>query len=109
MHARPSHGASHGIPAGPFILLAALVCLVPDAALAHLRGGAPGGGFQSGFTHPIVGTDHLLAMLAVGIWGAQMGGRTVWTLPVTFPLIMTAGAILSMSGFELPLVELGKL
>ncbi|MEM7748364.1 MAG: HupE/UreJ family protein [Pseudomonadota bacterium] len=82
------------------------VALIPEVASAHYVGGVLGG-FQSGFTHPIVGTDHLLAMLAVGIWGAQMGGRSVWTLPVTFPLIMAAGGVLGMSGITLPHVELG--
>lgn len=86
--------------------LVALVSLVPNSVLAHPESGALGG-FQSGFTHPIIGIDHLLAMLAVGIWGAQMGGRNVWTLPVTFPLIMAAGGIYGMSGLALPQVELG--
>jgi len=89
-----------------FLVIFASASLAPASASAHLDGGALGG-FQSGFTHPIVGIDHLLAMLAVGIWGAQMGGRNVWTLPVTFPLIMAAGGIVGMSGFALPQVELG--
>lgn len=88
------------------VLVGVVACFVPETALAHVGGGALGG-FQSGFTHPIIGLDHLLAMLAVGIWGAQMGGRNVWTLPVTFPLIMAAGGILGMSGVVLPNVELG--
>ncbi|MEM9107157.1 MAG: HupE/UreJ family protein [Pseudomonadota bacterium] len=89
-------------------LLIASICvfIVPESASAHVEGGALGG-FRSGFTHPIIGLDHLLAMLAVGIWGAQMGGRNVWTLPVTFPLIMAAGGILGMSGVALPNAELG--
>jgi urease accessory protein len=70
-------------------------------------GGGAVGGFQSGLAHPIFGPDHLLAMLAVGIWGAQMGGRRIWTLPVTFPLIMALGGLLGMSGFFLPHVEMG--
>ena len=65
------------------------------------------GGFASGFGHPLFGFDHLLAMLAVGIWGAQMGGRRVWTLPMTFPLIMALGGIAGMAGLYLPEVELG--
>ncbi len=88
------------------LVILALVCVSPEFAFAHIEGGALGG-FQSGFTHPIIGIDHLLAMLAVGIWGAQIGGRNVWTLPVTFPLIMAAGGIFGMSGFALPHVELG--
>lgn len=88
------------------LAIAACVSIAPDSASAHLESGALGG-FQSGFTHPIIGIDHLLAMLAVGIWGAQMGGRSVWALPVTFPLIMAAGGILGMSGIMLPYVESG--
>ncbi|WP_419913696.1 HupE/UreJ family protein [Hoeflea sp.] len=88
------------------LIVCALTCLAPVSAYAHFEGGTLGG-FQSGFAHPIIGADHLLAMLAVGIWGAQMGGRSVWTLPVTFPLIMAAGGIFGMSGLPLPNVELG--
>jgi urease accessory protein len=65
------------------------------------------GGFVSGFKHPILGLDHLLAMLAVGIWGAQMGGRSVWTLPVTFPLVMAVGGFLGAAGVPFPFVEPG--
>lgn len=76
-------------------LLAAGVFASPAAA--HDLGG-PMGGFGSGFGHPLAGFDHFLAMLAVGLWGAQMGGRSVWTLPATFPLIMCIGGILGMFG-----------
>ena len=75
-------------------------------AEAHIVAGDLGG-FSSGFRHPLFGLDHLLAMLAVGIWGAQMGGRRVWTLPVTFPLVMACGGIAGMAGLYLPDVELG--
>ncbi|RIY00305.1 urease accessory protein [Aureimonas flava] len=74
-------------------------------AAAHIVGQA--GGFSSGIAHPLTGPDHFLAMLAVGIWGAQMGGRAVWTLPVTFPLIMTLGGIAGMMGLPMPSIELG--
>jgi urease accessory protein len=83
-----------------------VAALTGTLAEAH-TGTGPIGGFESGFTHPIFGFDHLLAMLAVGIWGAQMGGRSVWTLPATFPVIMAFGGLLGMSGFSLPHVELG--
>lgn len=87
-------------------LLAAGFALVPPAAQAHiLHEGA--GGFGSGFTHPLTGIDHFLAMFAVGLWGAQMGGRQVWTLPVAFPLIMVGGGILGILGVDLPGVEVG--
>ncbi len=78
----------------------------PDSAAAHIIEGAQGG-FGSGFEHPLSGPDHFLAMFAVGLWGAQMGGRPVWTLPVTFPLIMVAGGIAGMLGLQLPGIEIG--
>lgn len=53
-------------------------------------------GFGSGFSHPILGLDHFLAMFGVGIWGAQMGGRSIWSLPLSFPIIMCVGAIISI-------------
>lgn len=65
------------------------------------------GGFVSGFKHPLTGLDHFLAMLSVGLWGAQIGGRSVWTLPVTFPLIMVVGGILGILGVYIPSVEVG--
>jgi urease accessory protein len=80
-----------GLPA----LLLALLSALP--AQAHVMDG-PLGGFGSGFGHPLAGFDHLLAMLAVGLWGAQMGGRSVWTLPATFPMIMCVGGIIGMTG-----------
>jgi urease accessory protein len=54
-------------------------------------------GFGSGFSHPILGIDHFLVMLGIGVWGAQMGGRRMWSLPISFPLIMCIGAIISIS------------
>lgn len=71
--------------------------LFASSAHAHVMDG-PLGGFGSGFGHPLAGFDHLLAMLAVGLWGAQMGGRSVWTLPATFPLIMCVGGVFGMLG-----------
>ncbi|WP_147180160.1 MULTISPECIES: HupE/UreJ family protein [Alphaproteobacteria] len=69
----------------------------PSTAFAHDLGGVMGG-FGSGFGHPLAGFDHFLAMLAVGLWGAQMGGRAVWSLPATFPLIMCIGGVAGMLG-----------
>jgi urease accessory protein len=76
----------------------------PLVAHAHTAGQVSSG-FGSGFTHPLFGLDHLLAMLAVGVWGAQRGGRSVWTLPVVFPLIMALGGVLGVLGLGLPHVE----
>ena len=84
-------------------LLAYVASAVP--AYAH-TGTGPLDGFLSGFLHPIFGVDHLLAMLAVGIWGAQMGGRAVWTLPVVFPTIMTIGGVIGILGIPVPRVEI---
>jgi urease accessory protein len=86
-------------------LLSALLLIV-DPASAHTGAGVTGG-FTSGFQHPLFGLDHLLAMLAVGIWGAQMGGRQVWVLPVAFPLVMAVGGVLGIAGFHLSHVEVG--
>ncbi len=79
---------------------------LPETAAAHITQGAQGG-FGSGFEHPLTGPDHFLAMFAVGLWGAQMGGRQVWTLPVAFPLIMVVGGIAGMAGLPMPAVEIG--
>jgi len=87
-------------------LLALGFAALPQPALAHVVAG-PIGGFEGGFTHPLTGLDHFLAMFAVGVWGAQMGGRSVWVLPVTFPLVMTIGGVAGMAGLALPYVEIG--
>lgn len=66
-----------------------------------------GRGFTSGFMHPLLGLDHVLAMLAVGIWGAQLGRPAIWLLPVTFPLVMAFGGVLGVLGVPFPGVEVG--
>lgn len=91
---RRSRIGSHGISFLSVILVAAAL---PAEASAHALGGVMGG-FGSGFGHPLAGFDHFLAMLAVGLWGAQMGGRSVWALPATFPLIMCVGGFAGMLG-----------
>jgi urease accessory protein len=78
--------------------------LAPAPAHAHTGGTLDG--LLSGFQHPFLGPDHLLAMFAVGVWGAQIGGRALWELPVVFPLIMSVGAMLALTGVPLPHVEL---
>ena len=86
------------------IVSVALAQLAATPAQAHTGGTL--GGFVSGFFHPVLGPDHLLAMFAVGIWGAQIGGRSIWELPVVFPLIMAAGGVLGIAGVPLPHVEI---
>lgn len=73
---------------------------------AHTESGL-GGGFVSGFQHPFQGGDHLLAMVAVGIWGAVLGAPLMWLLPVAFPLMMVAGAVGALAGVSIPGVEAG--
>ena len=83
------------------------VVFIPSLAHAHMIYGDNTGGFFYGFIHPLTGIDHFLAMFSVGLWGAQIGGRSVWTLPVVFPLIMVIGGILGILGINLPLIEIG--
>jgi urease accessory protein len=93
----------HRLPAG---LALALIALLPSTASAHTQAGAVGA-FTSGFTHPLTGLDHLVAMVAVGLWGAFLGGRALWMLPVTFPVVMALGGALGVLGVPLPAVETG--
>jgi urease accessory protein len=76
-------------------------------ALAHTGIGAHGHGFAAGFAHPLMGLDHMLAMLGIGIWAAQLGGRATWLVPGAFVAVMMGGAALALSGVALPMVELG--
>ena len=84
-------------------LLLALVLPMPIAA--HEGGSAAG--LLSGLYHPISGLDHVLAMVAVGIWGAQLGAPAIWVLPVTFPMVMALGGMFGLLGLALPGAELG--
>ena len=87
-------------------LLLAVVCLLPSLAQAHP--GIPGHthGLANGFVHPLSGLDHLLAMIAVGLWAAQRGGRALWMVPLAFLSLMTLGGALGMMGFgQLPWME----
>jgi urease accessory protein len=85
--------------------LAALV-LAPSAALAHTGVGGTQG-FGPGFLHPLGGLDHQLAMVMVGMFAWQLGGRALWLVPATFVLVMAAGGLLGVSGVPLPFVETG--
>ncbi|HBG98177.1 MAG TPA: Ni/Fe hydrogenase [Rhodobacteraceae bacterium] len=75
-------------------------------AAAHTGEGLAGG-FVSGFKHPILGWDHVAAMVAVGLWGAFLGRPAIWVLPIVFPLIMAGGAVLGVLGVPIPAVETG--
>jgi urease accessory protein len=85
-------------------LLVTMLAYIPTAGAHSL--GVEGGGFITGLAHPFMGLDHLLAMIAVGIWAAQTGGNSVWRLPLSFIVMMAVAALISASGFSLPTLEL---
>ncbi len=73
-------------------------------AFAHLDP-AEHGSFAAGFSHPLFGLDHILAMVAVGLWAAQQGGRAIWLVPAAFVGTMAIGFALAIAGMPLPFVE----
>lgn len=90
------------------VLSSMLIMLVfSRPLLAHADLAALHGGFISGFMHPISGLDHVIAMVAVGLWGAFLGGSAIWMLPVIFPLVMAFGGALGVVGVSLPFIEPG--
>lgn len=84
----------------------ALGIMIATPALAHVGPGAHGG-FLAGFMHPIGGPDHVLAMVAVGLFAAQLGGRAIWLVPTAFVAMMVAGGVLGFNGVAVPYVEIG--
>jgi urease accessory protein len=124
-HARPAqtyHPAA-GLPAGAHladrsqprrkamlkkIVAAALAlwCLTANPAFAHVGLGHVAG-FAHGFVHPLSGLDHIIAMVAVGLYAANLGGRNLWLVPSAFVATMIVGGILGYGGVPLPLVERG--
>jgi urease accessory protein len=88
------------------ILLAGMAVLVASPAWAHVQQGQARG-FLTGLEHPLSGLDHVLVMVAVGLWGAQLGAPAIWLLPVTFPQMMALGGFLGLVGIPLPGVEIG--
>lgn len=83
-----------------------LVSLPACPALAHTGEGVAGG-LLAGLRHPVTGLDHLLAMVAVGIWGAFLGRPLIWALPVAFPLMMVVGGVAGIVGIPVPYIEPG--
>ncbi|MCJ2137357.1 HupE/UreJ family protein [Methylobacterium sp. J-026] len=90
----------------PLVALPAALVLLPQAALAHPGHGAATGA-AAGFLHPLMGADHVLAMVAVGLLAALRGGRALWALPLSFLALMSVGAGLGMAGLVLPYAETG--
>ena len=81
-------------------------CLLPSIALAH-TGHGDATGFVHGFMHPLSGLDHLLAMILVGMFAYQLGGRALWLVPLSFVGVMALGGLLGVNGLPLPFVETG--
>ncbi len=93
----------------PKLKLAAILALAglfPALAEAHPFHGATNG-LAGGLSHPLSGLDHILAMIAVGLWAAQLGGRSRWTVPTSFVSLMVFGGVLGMAGVHIPAVESG--
>jgi urease accessory protein len=88
------------------VAFASIAALVPTAAWAHVGAGSASG-FEHGFLHPMTGIDHLLAMVAVGMFAANLGGRALWAVPLSFVSVMAVGGALGIAGVELPFVEAG--
>ncbi|MCB2082082.1 MAG: HupE/UreJ family protein [Rickettsiales bacterium] len=88
----------------PYLL--SLLLFLPTLAHAHTMTEA-GGGFEAGLFHPVLGLDHLLAMVSVGLLSSQIGGKAIFTVPASFVLVMACGGWLGMEGTALPLVEYG--
>lgn len=84
----------------------ATAMLLTSPAFAH-GGSHHAVGLADGFMHPLLGLDHLLAMLAIGVWAAQIGRSARWTLPLLFPMVMAVGAVIGMGAVYLPGIEPG--
>jgi urease accessory protein len=85
---------------------AAVLIAFTSAAAAH-PGHADAGGFAHGFMHPLGGPDHVLAMVAVGLYAALLGGRALWLVPATFVAVMALGGAFGAAGYALPYTEVG--
>jgi urease accessory protein len=88
-------------------IIALLLATIPSVVYAHDGSNMPFGGFLSGLIHPVLGFDHFLAMLSVGILSAQIGGRAIWTVPATFVSVMALGGALGLIDIGLTSIELG--
>ena len=87
-------------------LLAVFLLLSVSDVSAHSAEGLAGG-FLSGLMHPVLGPDHVIAMVAVGLWGAFLGKPAIWLLPIVFPMVMAFGGALGVAGVPVPAMETG--
>ncbi len=93
-------------PLFPLSASAVSIALLPTVALAH-TGVGDTVGFSHGFIHPLTGIDHVLAMMMVGVFAWQLGGRALWLVPITFVLVMAIGGVLGVTGIGVPFIEIG--
>jgi urease accessory protein len=93
-------------PLFPLSASAVSIALLPTVALAH-TGVGDTVGFSHGFIHPLAGIDHVLAMMMVGVFAWQLGGRALWLVPITFVLGMAIGGVLGVTGIGVPFIEIG--
>ncbi len=100
-----SYRACMKLPQQTFLLFIAIFWFSP--LYAHTDVASLQGGFASGFMHPILGLDHVVAMVAVGLWGAFLGKPAIWILPIVFPLVMAFGGALGVAGVDIPYIETG--
>lgn len=100
MFDQPNHESPSALRLA-FLLAVTLVCAEP----AHAHTAETSSGLLSGLSHPITGWDHVLAMVAVGLWGTFLGKPAIWMLPVLFPMVMAVGAAIGVVGLPLPGVE----
>ncbi len=98
----------NSLPRFASVVLFAAIALIPGPSTAYAHVGvSPVHDLMHGLEHPLIGIDHICAMIAVGLWAAQRGGRAIWLVPLTFVLVMTLGGALGMSGLAIPFVEQG--
>lgn len=90
--------------AGALVWLTAIIAAGPVLGHTDVE---HAGGFASGFMHPVLGPDHVIAMIAVGLWGVFLGAPAIWVLPIVFPLVMALGGVFGIIEVPLPAVETG--
>lgn len=96
----------YSLPRAPRNIFALLALALPSFAHAH-AGAGEASGWMHGLSHPFSGLDHVCAMIAVGLWAAQMGGRALWRVPLAFVSVMILGGLLGMAAIPVPFIEAG--
>lgn len=99
-------GSTYLIRFSRYYTSAMVILIWTSSASAHVERGQAAG-FFTGLQHPWSGFDHILAMIAVGLWGAQLGNPALWVLPLTFPMVMSFGAMMGLLGIPVPGIEVG--